>query len=232
MSDDAEVLNYALAHGTGFRRDGVGSPWHAQNWIGSKKYAGVAGMSETWKRAPVVFEWFGDHAYLQSRHWSFDAAVDFMLQNHVTLINDNIGRVPPEAMPQLEKLARLAGARLVLRELAHQKTAQRGAPLTLQMKWSNVGVGKLPRPYVLRLYLLEAWRNLSSARNGKVDPRGWLPGDHSVTESIPIPAALDRGEYVIALALADPAAQSRPWRLAIAAPHDEGRYKISTVMVE
>jgi hypothetical protein len=28
MSDDAEVLPYALSKGTGFRRDGVGSPWH------------------------------------------------------------------------------------------------------------------------------------------------------------------------------------------------------------
>ena len=36
MSDDAEALGYALAHGTGFRRDGVGSPWHESNWIGSR----------------------------------------------------------------------------------------------------------------------------------------------------------------------------------------------------
>ena len=82
MSDDAEVLDYALAKGTGFRRDGVGSPWHEQNWIGSKKYAGVAGMADTWKHAPMVFEWFGDYDYLQSRKWSFDAAVNFMLSNH------------------------------------------------------------------------------------------------------------------------------------------------------
>ncbi len=78
-----------------------------------------------------------------------------MLSNHVTLINDNIGRVPPEAMPQLEKLARLAGARFVLRELAHEKTVKRGAPLHLQMKWANVGVGKLYRPFVLRFILAD-----------------------------------------------------------------------------
>ena len=80
MSDDAEVLNYALAHGTGFRRDGVGSPWHEQNWIGSKKYAGVAGMADTWKRAPVVFEWFGDYDYLQSRQWSVRCGGEFHAQ--------------------------------------------------------------------------------------------------------------------------------------------------------
>ncbi|MCR4415300.1 MAG: beta-galactosidase, partial [Thermoguttaceae bacterium] len=64
MSDDAEALGYALAHGTGFRRDGVGSPWHEANWIGSKKYAAVRGFADHWKQAPVVFEWFGDYDYL------------------------------------------------------------------------------------------------------------------------------------------------------------------------
>jgi hypothetical protein len=232
MSDDAEVLSYALAHGTGFRRDGVGSPWHEQNWIGSKKYAGVAGMAETWKHAPVVFEWFGDYAYLQSRQWSLDAAVDFMLNNHVTLINDNIGRVPPEAMPQLEKLARLAGARFVLRELAHARAVKRGTPLNLEMKWANAGVGKLHHPYALHLYLLDGTGKTVVSVEAKANPRDWLPGEYSLTESVPIPAAVEARDYVVALALVDPSAQRRPWRLAIAAPENEGRYEISTVKLE
>ena len=45
------------------------------------------------------------------------------------MINDNFGRVPPEAMPQLEKLARLASYRFVLREVAHDNTVPRGAAL-------------------------------------------------------------------------------------------------------
>jgi hypothetical protein len=123
------MMGYALAHWAGIRRDGVGSPWHEQNWIGSLRYAGVQGMADTWKKAPVVFEWFGDFDYLKSRGWSFDAAVNFMLNNHVSVINDNFGRVPPKAMPQLEKLARLASYRFVLREVAHDKTVPSGAAL-------------------------------------------------------------------------------------------------------
>ena len=56
MSDDVDVMGYALAHGAGIRRDGVGSPWHEQNWIGSPRYAGVPGMADTWKKAPAVFD--------------------------------------------------------------------------------------------------------------------------------------------------------------------------------
>jgi hypothetical protein len=228
----AEVLDYALARGTGFRRDGVGSPWHEQNWVGSRKYAGVAGMAETWKHAPVVFEWFGDYAYLQSRQWPFDAAVDFMLNNHVTLINDNIGQVPPEAMPQLERLARLAGARFVLRELAHEKTVTRGMPLNVQMKWANVGAGKLHHAYALRLYLLNGTGQPVLTAEAKADPRGWLPGEHTVQASIAVPATLTPGDYMLAVALVDPNAQRRSWQLAIAAPEHEGRYEISHVKVE
>lgn len=232
MSDDAEVLNYALAHGTGFRRDGVGSPWHEQNWIGSKKYAGVTGMADTWKRAPVVFEWFGDYAYLQSRQWSFDAAVDFMLRHHVNLINDNFGRVPPEAMPQLEKLARLAGARFVLRELAHPKAVPRGTALNLEMKWANVGVGKLHRSYVLRLSLLDATGRVAHSADAKVEPRGWLPGTYDLIETLPLPAALKAGDYTLALALVNPGDETRPFRLAIDAQEKDGRHLVSQVKIE
>lgn len=232
MSDDAEVLNYALAHGAGFRRDGVGSPWHEQNWIGSKKYAVVAGMADTWKRAPIVFEWFGDYAYLQSRQWSFDAAVNFMLSNHVTLINDNFGRVPPEVMPQLEKLARLAGARLVLREMVHEKTVQSGSSVSLRMQWANVGVGKLHRPYTLRFSLLDAAGQVAFSTDSKADPRDWLPGEHVVKEALLIPATLKTGDYTLALALMDPSGRQRPFRLAIDAPESEGRYSLNKLKVE
>ena len=232
MSDDAEVLNYALAHGTGFRRDGVGSPWHEQNWIGSKKYADVSGMAETWKRTPVVFEWFGDYNYLQSRKWSFYAAVNFMLSNHVTLINDNIGRVPAEAMPQLERLARLAGARFVLSELAHEATVTPGTPLRLQMKWVNVGAGRLHHPYVLRHSLLDGAGRAVATADAKADPREWLPGHHEIGESLPVPPGLKDGTYRLALALVDPTGQRRPFRLAMDAPENEGRYTVSQVNVK
>lgn len=229
MSDDAEVLAYALAKGTGFRRDGVGSPWHEENWIGSKKYAGIPDMGEVWKRAPVVFEWFGDYAYLQSRGWSFDAAVEFTLRNHVTLINDNIGRVPPEAMPPLEKLARLAGARLWLREIAHETFAFPGKTLDLQMTWANTGVGRMLRPYRLELALLDTRGEVAARHDAGVDPRAWLPGEHAVPAAFPLPARLAPGEYRLAVALVDPAGRGPAWQLAMNAPREGGRSVVSTV---
>lgn len=232
MSDDAEVLNHALARGTGFRRDGVGSPWHEANWIGSKKYAGVQGMADAWKHAPVVFEWFGDYDYLRSRGWSFDAAVNFMLSNHVTLINDNIGRVPPEALPQLEKLARLAGARFVVREAEHETSVRRDGALTLRLRGANVGVGKLHHPYTLRWFLVEAGGRTAGSMDSKADPRGWLPGGFDVAEKLELPKGLTAGSYTLALAMVDPSGSRRNFRLAIDAPVSDGRHAISRLVVE
>jgi hypothetical protein len=224
MSDDAEALPYALAQGTGFRRDGVGSPWHEQNWIGSKKYAKVEGMADVWKKAPVVFEWFGDYDYLKSRGWSFDNAVNFMLQNHVTLINDNFGKFPLEALPQLHKLARLSGYRFVLRELSHEPTAKRGADVAMTMKWANVGVGKLYSPFVPRLALLDAAGKPVLTADLKADPRDWLPGEREIVERISIPATLQPGEYALAVTLVDPSQPGRWLRLAMDAPEQHGFY--------
>ena len=100
------------------------------------------------------------------------------------------------------------------------------------MKWANVGVGKLQHPYALRLYLLDGTGKTVVSVEAKADPRDWLPGEHSLTERVPIPLAVEAGDYVVALALVDPSAQRRPWRLAIAAPENEGRYEISKVKVE
>ena len=232
MSDDAEVMGYALAHGTGFRRDGVGSPWHEQNWIGSQRYAGVPGMADTWKHAPIVFEWFGSYDYLKSKNWSFDAAVNFMLANHVTLINDTLGEYPPEARPQVERLARLAGYRFVLREVTHEKTVARGATLPVTMAWANVGVGKLYRVYQLQLGLQNAAGQITNIFTTAADPRDWLPGEFSVSAMLPIPVNLPPGEYNLAVALTDQSHSRRPLQLAMDAPSGDGWYQLSRVKIQ
>ena len=230
MSDDAEGLAYALQRGAGMRRDGVGSPWHEQNWIGSKKYAQVPGMADAWKTAPVVFEWYGDYKYMLSKQWPLDRAIQFMLDNHVSLINDNIGAVPPEAMAKLQELTQRAGYRFVLREASYAKEVRRGMPLTVRMKWSNVGVAKLYAKYGLELSLLDAQGKIVTHALTAVDPRSWLPGAVTCEGTVEIGAGVQPGVYGIGLALVDPS--GRPAiRLAIEHPNVDLRYRIGEVAV-
>jgi hypothetical protein len=232
MSDDAQALAYAIGQGTGFRRDGIGSPWHEKNWIGSKKYAQVDGFSDVWKRAPVVFEWFGPYDFLVRREWSFDAAVDFMLANHLTFINDNLGNVPEDQMPKLEKLARLAGYRFVLREISHPAEVAPGARLTVRMKCSNVGVGRLIRAHPMVLYLLDGEGRIAAQETqADVDVSTWLPGDHDAVGGLEIPASLPAGEYRLGLALVDPETKEPAIRLAVEVPAPDRLHEISRVSV-
>jgi len=233
MSDDAEALAHSLAHGTGFRRDGVGSPWHEANWIGSQKYAQVQGFADQWTRAPVVFEWYGPYDYLIERGWSFDRALEFMAANHVTFINDNVGKVPPEQMPKLEQLARRAGYRFVLREISHPESLARGETLTVTMNWSNVGVGKLYRRYPLVLYLLDSNGVIACQQTqADIDVTSWLPGDRSVVATLRLPASLQAGQYTLGLALVAPASEKPAIRLAIDAPHSDRLYRLNSVRVK
>ncbi len=154
-----------------------------------------------------------------------------MLSNHVTLINDNIGRFPPEAMPQMEKLARMAGARLVLREVAHEQDVKRGEMLHLETKWANVGVGKLYHQYSLRCPLVNSDGRACFVSEAKADVRQWLPGEHAVTEPLELPATLEPGEYDLVLGLVDPTGTRRPFLLAIDAPEKDGRYTVGRVRI-
>jgi len=231
MSDDAEVMNYALAHGAGLRRDGVGSPWHEQRWAGTPAYANVPAMGDAWKHAPIVFEWFLDYNYIIAHHWSFESAVDFMLKNHVTMINDNLGPVPPEVMPQLEKLARLAGYRFVLHEVTKPKTVHAGDTVPLGMEWENVGVGKLYTAYTLKVELTNPNHQVVAETNAAADPRDWLPGKFSVTTSLRLPTDLAAGEYSINLGIFDAAGHHAALHLAMDAPEDKSWYTVGKLSV-
>ena len=233
MSDDAEALAYSISQGTGFRRDGVGSPWHEKTWIGSSKYAEVKGFADQWTRAPVVFEWFGPHDFLVRRQWSFDSAVNFILANHATYINDNLGSVPEADRPKLEELARRCGYRFVIREISHAPSIQPGDRLSVSMKWANVGVGKLYRQHPLTLYLLDKDGKISvRQQQSGIDSSSWLPGDHQVIGAIDVPKALPHGEYTLGVALVDPHTGNPAIRLAIDVPESDRLHRISRVTVK
>jgi hypothetical protein len=232
MTDDAEVLSYALDKGIGMRRDGVGSRWHEKTWIGSAKYSAVKGMADVWKHAPIVFEWYGNYDYLLQRGWSFDSAINFMLRNHVTIINDNIGIVPSDKMPQIINVAKYSGARFVLNEISHEKSIAAGSKFSINMKWTNTGVGKIYKKYVLRFFLLDQNDKVIYSFDGKADPSDWLPGELTITESVNLPTTLKKGTYRLALALENYDSGQPSFRLAIDTQKVNGSYIVSKVILK
>src|SRR5208337_905045 len=115
---------------------------------------------------------------------------------------------------------------------AHEKSVPRGAALDVTMKWANVGVGKLYRPFDLCLCLCNAASQTVATTKANTDPREWLPGERDVAAVVQIPASLERGDYTLAIALVDPANPARTLNLAMDAPAKEGWYLVGQARVE
>jgi hypothetical protein len=136
-------------------------------------------------------------------------------------------------MPKLQRLARVAGYRFVLREVSHPDRVQPKETLRVAMKWSNVGVGKLYRRYGLALYLLDPSGGVACRQiQAEIDPTGWLPGDFSVTGSLNVPPTLRAGRYTLGAALIDPTTDKPAIRLACDAAQVERLYRLSELSVK
>jgi hypothetical protein len=105
--------------------------------------------------------------------------------------------------------------------------------LPVKMKWSNVGVGKLYRRYLLAFYLLDAKGTVACRQiQADVDPTLWLPGDADVAGSLDVPATIHGDRYTLGLAFVDPTTEKPALHLAIDAPHVERLYQVGDVSVE
>jgi len=62
--------------------------------------------------------------------------------------------------------------------------------------------------------------------------RQWLPGDHTVIESIEIPTTISPGDYDLVVALVDPDGARRPFLLAVDVPEKDGCYVVSQVRIK
>jgi hypothetical protein len=231
MTADSAALLYAVSRGTGIRRDGVGSVWDIQSWSKSVTYTGSP-VNEVWKKAPVVFEWYTNYDYLgKCDHCSFDAGYQFMLDNHVTYINDNIGGVPDSVFSRLHMLGERSGYRFVLKEISNSGTVGRGGSLAVQMVWQNTGVAPIYKNYPMELYLIDSLQNVIVTKRLDLDLRTWLPGAHSIDATMQVAQSLKVGNYRIGVALVDSSTKRPAIRFPINAPDRNGIFYVSELSV-
>ncbi|GIV83787.1 MAG: hypothetical protein KatS3mg052_0794 [Candidatus Roseilinea sp.] len=106
-----------------------------------------------------------------------------------------------------EEIQRRLGYRLVLQEATFPSAARPGEVLPLTWKLVNEGFASPLNPRLL--FVVLDGPTTVSLPVSEVDPRTWLPGEHSVNVSVPLPADLPTGEYRLALWLPDPAESLR-----------------------
>lgn len=153
--------------------------------------------------------------------------MEFRRRNHVALINDNLGRVLLAAMPPLEKLARLAGARLVAACASARES--RRAP-SCAARGDERGNGRCwPAATSLHAthFLLDA--RGQPGRSADAPPRSPQVTPPRTPRGRIAQFACDSGAWrrYRGAATGRPAGGDRPFRFARDSPELDGRYTVS-----
>jgi hypothetical protein len=252
-----ECLAHATQHGTGWRADclgdmgGFSKTWcHMRN--GYPSYIKESGVQDVWKHAPVAFETCWDMRKWVDEGWSLRYIFNYALACHASIINNKSAPLPPgeNVRPEIERLLRRLGYRLVLKELQHPAQAKPGEKLGLTMKWQNVGSAPCYKPYRLA-YRLSGETGYRTVIVSTVAVNHWLPGSIelftedffkepkdlpsgeivSVSDSIAVPERTPAGTYTLSIAVVDDASLSPVIKLAIKGRAADGWYPISKVQI-
>ena len=128
-------------------------------------------------------------------------------------------------------MLRTMGYRLVLHSLKHNRRVDTGSTLSMEMLWQNKGVAPFYYPWPLEVSLADEGSDIIFKTILSEDIRSWLPGSKSVKASILIPSDLKPGNYIICVAILDPATGEPSIELAIDNKRSDGRYSLDQVIV-
>ena len=131
----------------------------------------------------------------------------------------------------LERLARRAGYRFVLRSISHPRLVSLGKTLPISMNWENVGVGRLLRHFDLQIRLQDPEGKIILTRTAS-DARKWLPGPMPISSTLNVPEHLNPGVFTLTVALVDANHSRGPLHLAIDVPSNAGWYTVSKISIQ
>ncbi|HWO63175.1 MAG TPA: DUF4832 domain-containing protein [Umezawaea sp.] len=102
------------------------------------------------------------------------------------------------------------GYRFTLRDGTFPAAAARGAGLTVRIGLTSDGYAAAVNPRSVALVLRNTGTRAVTRIPLAADPRTWLPGAHTVAQTVTVPSSLAPGTYALLLELADPLLPARP----------------------
>ncbi|MGN0852735.1 MAG: beta-galactosidase [Kiritimatiellia bacterium] len=220
MSDDWEVMKYAMGDGSlprvGFRRDGVGSPWHFKRWIGTAPYTALPNMGDVWKTQPIWLEFFGNAVKMRDKGWDVPYSIEWMLTNHVSVVNtcpfgpEQIKEDDP-LRPLMRRIDLYAGARLVPQSASVTLEHDR---LAISLTGVNKGVAPIHLPYEAVYTFKSADGTVVAEHISSADPTTWLPGPFALSDKLTPPPGFAEGRLTLTLRLRHTGGKLRDFRFA------------------
>ena len=235
MTDDYEVLEYALGKGkkakVGMRRDGIGSPWHFNRWIGTFPYEKITRMGDVWKDKPVFFEFFCGVKAFHEKDWDIAYSCDWILNNHVSLVN--VGPLGPQDTEgkergAVDKVSRYAGARLVAKSA---EVSFDGGKIEVVIEGENKGASRIYLPYKMKYELRDSSGQVVFEKVSSKDPRKILPSEFTVRDSFKV--ALKSGqEYSLSLRVYHTKKVFKDFRFAVEGLNEDGSLPLGKISLK
>ena len=254
---DPECLSYAAGRGAGWRADCLGDMGgFSKNWchmrIAYPQLMKAASAQDVWKSAPVAWETCWDMRRWVQEQWPLRYIFNYALAVHGSYINNKSAPLPEgaEIRTEVERFLRRLGYRLVLREIGHSRQVKCGEPLSLDMKWQNVGSAPCYVPYRIA-YKLTDGRGSARVLTGSVTVDKWMPGSVEVftreflaqppdlpcgdivevVDRIVLPADMPAGRYRLAIGVVGEEILQPTVKLGIKGRTEEGWYPMSGLLV-
>jgi hypothetical protein len=237
---DEPGMHHAVTNGCGWRADclgdmgGFSKTWnHMEHFY--RQQLDRTGAEDAWKAAPVAFESCWDTRKWQEEGWDIRAIFDYALDLHCSYLNNKSAPIPEGTRPEIERLLRKVGYRLVVREAEFEAVLKPDRPYTGRMLWENVGVAPPYRDYLVALRFTGREGQPTAVSMTDLSVKGWLPGE---AQKVGIAVGFESGreprpgEYDLAYALVDPGTKKPAIRLAVEGRDGEGWYPLGTVNVE
>lgn len=103
-------------------------------------------------------------------------------------------------MPDIRKKL---GYRIVLESGTYPTDGAHGTAISVSIVLNNVGYAAPFNPRQAKLVLRNTSGGAETVLTLATDPRTWLPGEHTITESLTLPSGMAAGAYKLFLALPD-----------------------------
>lgn len=177
--------------------------------------------------------------------------INYIRKMHCTGLGwvSDYDRYNTEVIAGAEEVQKVFGYRYILKEVTYPKTITPGEPFPVSFDVENTGSAPFYYDWPVELRLLDPvtyavkWKKVFSS----VDIRDWMPGEEwnettqaydlpaplkSNSESFTVDQSLPKGEYILALAVLDPAGMEPSLRFATAQYFTGGNHPIGYIGVE
>ena len=171
----------------GARCDGFGNPDHIENRLPQR----FSHVPDAWKQGPISFESYWWLCEWKRKGWDIDYLIQRSLDWHITAFNPKSMPIPYEWADKIEAWIAKMGYHFTIKSAEIPETVNGKGKVTIEIE--NVGVAPLYKnvPFVIRLEKDGVGYDVIT----DADVRTWLPGTHTVTAEISLPAGAELGKY-------------------------------------